>query len=144
MLVYELIPQIDYENTRDFSFNRRLFQDCVLRYLDLSLSKVTRRGNCREVGRVSTSKAEKLNFQGSLTLNKNCVYLFCGNTKHLTENKHVCPLESSLVFVRAWKILFRFNICTKQNCSSFCSKQCQIISQLHFAGNRWYLRFTCH
>lgn len=93
MLVYELIPQIHYEKAREFTLKWRLFQDCVLRYLDLSLSKVTSRGNCREVGRVSTSKAEKLKFQGSLTLNKNCIFLFCGSTKHLTENKHVLFLR---------------------------------------------------
>lgn len=79
MLVYELIPQIDYEKAREFSLNGRLLQDCMLRCLDLSLSKVTSRENCREVGRVSTSTAEKLKFQGSLTLNKKCIFLFCGN-----------------------------------------------------------------
>lgn len=89
MPVYELIPQIHYEKAREFTLKWRLFQDCVLRYLDLSLSKVTSRGNCREVGRVPTSKAEKLKFQGSLTLNKNCIFLFCGSAKHLTENKHI-------------------------------------------------------
>ena len=145
MLFNELIPQhIDYEKAREFSLNWRPFQECVLRYLDLSLSQVTSRGNCREVSRVSTSKQEKLKFQGSMILNKNLVLLSCNNTKHLVENKHVLFLRKPIGFYPRVEdscsvqclqkpllksmSLFRFLF-------SFLMNQCQIISQLYFAGN---------
>lgn len=106
MLVHELIPQyIDYEEAREFSLNRRRFEDCVLHSVDFHCLKL--RGVKIAVKLVvSTSRKQKLKFQGSGILNKNWVVLFCGNAQQVVSRRKNMPsLESSLLFIRAWKLL---------------------------------------